>query len=86
MYTFSHIHDDAEFLRSYCLDLNEQTYGESLSDNIFVPFELNEDDTRLVPDVDVDPDFCFLNQCSLQSNTNVTITLEMDFPNIQPIS
>ena len=71
MYTsfpFNHIHDDADFLRSNCMDLNEQTYGKLLSNKIFVPFELNEDDTLLVPDVDVDPDFNFFNQCSLQSN------------------
>ena len=51
------MHDDADFLRSYCIDLNEQTYGKLLSDRIFVPFELNEDDTLLLQDVDVDPDF-----------------------------
>ena len=68
LFPFNHIHDDADFLRSYCMDLNEQTYGKRLSDKMFVPFELNEDDTLLVPDVDVDPDFNFFNQCSLQSN------------------
>ena len=59
LFPFNHIHDDADFSRSYCMDLNEQTYGKLLSDKIFVPFELNEDDTLLVPDVDVDPDFNF---------------------------
>ena len=68
LFPFNHIHDDADFLRSYCVDLNEQTYGKLLSDKIFVPFELNEDDTLLVPDVDVDPDFNFFNQCYVQSN------------------
>ena len=68
LFPFNHIHDDADFLRPYCMDLNEQNYGKLLSDKIFVPFELNEDETLLVPDVDVDPDFNFFNQCSLQSN------------------
>ena len=68
------------------MDLNEQTYGKLLSDKFFVPFALNEDDTPLVPDVDVDPDFNFLTNALSNLIFNVNITLEMDFPNIQQIS
>ena len=39
------------------MDLNEQTYGKLFSDKIWVPFEFNEDDTLIVPNVDVVPDF-----------------------------
>ena len=59
---FSHIFEDADFLNAIA-DLQSTTIPISftdLDDKIFNPFELN-DDERILPLVDIDPDLNFFN-------------------------